>query len=143
MTTAYAATYAALVSLAGDDFTWSGSYARPASDIRSGLFAFLADYAGGLCAFCGDDLGEGWQACHIVSGGAGRRGYVPGNLAAGCADCNDADRDQGAIVALSTIMRADLIPTAWPTNTELRTMGQARKAEAEARRQAKRAARGM
>ena len=138
-----ASTHAALVAMAGASFDWNGSHARPDTDVRSGLFAFLIDYSGGLCAFCGDDAGSDWQACHIVSGGKGRRGYVPGNLAAGCADCNDADREQGAIVVLSTIMRADLIPTAWPTNTELRAMGKARKAAAEARRQAKREARGM
>jgi hypothetical protein len=136
--------HAALVTAAGPTFAWDGiPSSRPSSDIRSGLFAFLADYAGGTCAFCGDSLGEGWQACHIVSGGKGRRGYLPGNLAAGCADCNDADRDAGEVVALATIMRPDLVPSAWPTNAELIALGKARKVAAEARRAAKRARRGM
>lgn len=133
-----------LVTLAGPAFTWQGVPAsRPQTDIRTGLFAFLADYSGGLCAFCGEGLGDGWQACHIVSAGPMRRGYVAQNLAAGCSDCNEADRQNGPIVAYETIMRPDLIPSEWPTNKELVALGKQRKAEVEARRNAKSERRGM
>lgn len=131
-----------LIVAAGPTFSWPTPSSRPTSDIRAGLFAWLKDACGNVCAFCGE---EGvTQACHIVSaGGDGRRGYVPGNIAMGCDDCNETDRAAGPIVEYATILRPDLIPTEWPVNSELRKLGIDIKVENAKRREEKKRKRGM
>lgn len=118
--------------LAGSGFTWSASKsARPHSDIRTGLKAWLYQYAQGLCVFCAMPVSEGRsQACHIVSSGGPkvRRGYLAGNIANGCGDCNDRHGESFDIVPLSEIARPDLVPIVWPSNVELRNLGRAIKA---------------
>lgn len=131
-----------LTAMAGTDYSWPTGGSRPESDVRTGIMVFLADYAGGTCAFCGDAAPES-EVCHIVSGGRGRKGWVPGNLAHGCLECNDIDGENGEIIALETILRPDLIPTEWPSTKDLRAMGIAAKNAKREAREIKRVKRGM
>lgn len=138
--------YLTIALAAGPDFTWAGGgTARPETEVRAGIMAHLIASARGVCAFCGMVNDGAWEVCHIASGGYGngRKGWMPGNLAAGCIDCNDVDGDNGPLVAYETIVRPDLIVTEWPTRAELREIGKAEKAKREANRESKRIARGM
>lgn len=120
--------HAELVTLAGPDFSWPGIGSRPTSKngVRAGLMAWLANVAGGTCAFCGGPAGSDWEACHVVSAGPLRRGFTPPNLAVGCHACNIADRDSGhAVVPYATILRPDLIPHEWPATRVLSALGEA------------------
>lgn len=132
----------ALLTMAGHDYSWPAGGYRPTSSARSGLFAFLKDYADSKCAFCGvhDEHGE---ACHLVSGGPKRKGYVAGNLAYGCRDCNELDADNGKVIAQETIKFPKLIPTVWPSIPELTAQGELLKLESNMRKENKRAIRGM
>lgn len=138
------ATHKTLTLMAGPDHAWEGTGSRPTSDTRAGLFAFLADYANGICAFCGmySDNGE---ICHVISAGPKRKGFVPANLVWGCMECNDIDGEAGGFsdVSFGSITRADLIPTVWPTTSELTKRGiEIKKARAEAK-QIKKEIRGI
>ena len=129
-----------LVTLAGTDLSWDVPSARPTSreGYRAGLMTFLYTASQGICAFCGEDMAGEWNVCHIVSGGRNRRGWIAGNVVAGCADCNQTDQTKGFnIVPASSILRFDLIPQEWPSVPELKTMGSL-KAEAMKRKAAKR-----
>lgn len=136
-----------MVALAGPEYTWTGAGAsRPTLMVRNGLFAFLAEYADRVCVFCGERTEQGY-ACHIVSSGRtghdGRSGYLPGNLAYGCEDCNEIDRQNGPVIEFSTIRHPELIPTEWPKRSELAERGEAIGIERRARRELKKAKRGM
>lgn len=119
--------YNLLIAMAGAQFLWGGQYARPASNLRPGLYAFLKEYAKSFCVFCEayDDNGE---ICHIVSGtstvnseGRQRRGYIQGNIGYGCRMCNEIQAIDGRIVDYDSIARPDLIPVIWPDNAALKT----------------------
>lgn len=132
----------ALTVLAGPAYTWVGVGSRPTSDARVALMAFLKAYASSTCAFCGEEDANG-EACHIVSGGSARRGWVEGNLAYGCRTCNLIDAKEGTIVAFDSIVRPDLVPMAWPTMPELTREGRALKEKGDAETARKRALRGL
>lgn len=141
-----AETVSTMVALAGPDYSWPSGGSRPTLVIRNGLYAFLADYAGRRCAFCGEDTPEGY-ACHIVSSGReghdGRKGYMPGNLGYGCADCNEIDRQNGPVIEFDSILHPELIPTEWPNRKELAERGEAIAIEKRMKREVKRQKRGM
>ena len=71
----------------------------------------------GICAGCGLTLtGARVELCHIVACDYGK-GIVPGNVYAGCKECNDYDREvskgnPAAIVA--SMARPDLVQTVHP-----------------------------
>lgn len=117
---------------AGPDFTWTAvASSRPHTDIRTGLKRFLWEFANGKCVFCGAQTQfERSQACHIVSSGGPRvrRGYIAGNIANGCGDCNDAHKEQFDIVPIGEIRHPELVPMAWPSNVQLRNDGRLIKA---------------
>lgn len=136
------ATHTLMIIAAGANFDWPTAGSRPNTDPRSGLFAFLKDYANGICAFCGQ-ADENGEACHIVSGGKNRRGYVPGNLGYGCRACNEIDAEYGEIVSFESIRRPDLIPTEWPGMPELRRKGIQLKKESDNRKERIRQIRGL
>lgn len=138
------ATHQTLALMAGPDHAWEGTGSRPTSDTRAGLFAFLADYANGICAFCGMHSNNG-EVCHIISAGPKRKGFVPANLVWGCLECNDIDGEAGgyADVEFDSIKRVDLIPTMWPTMSELTKRGIAIKKDRMTTKQIKREIRGM
>lgn len=110
------------IAMAGDDFAWeAGSKGRPQGG-QAALLAWLMAQQDGICAACGEgnESGDVWQVCHIVSGGPNRRGYIAANVYGGHQTCNDADRDVfGAIVPLTSLVRADLVPTTYPTAADL------------------------
>jgi 5-methylcytosine-specific restriction endonuclease McrA len=122
-----------LIGLAGPDFTWTTSKSsRPHTDIRTGLREFLWNEANGECVFCEESVSlDRSHMCHIVSSGGPkvRRGYVPSNLALGCADCNARHSEVfGDVVPYAEIARPDRIPAAWPSNVDLRNRGRLLKA---------------
>lgn len=133
-----------LVDMAGADYSWPvvGVH-RLSSDARAGLRAWLGEVQNGVCAFCDEPLNEGWDICHIVSGGPQRKGWAEGNLAAGCRECNLLDARNGMVVAYETIIRRDLIPATWPAIVDLTDMGRQIKCEQELAKAAKAAKRGM
>lgn len=112
------------VAAAGASFDWAGykgACARPQGG-QAALLRYLTSVQGGVCAACGDDLNDGTalEVCHLVSGGAKRRGYVPGNLYAGHKSCNDDDRECfGAIVPPESLARPDVVLTTRPTTADL------------------------
>lgn len=134
-----------LILLAGELFGWDSATPgyRLSSDPRAGLRVWIGNHQNGKCAFCGCALGIDWELCHIVSGGPGKRGWVAGNIAAGCNDCNDIDAKAHAVIPFHTINHPELIPTEWPPTPILARMGKAEKAERENRKAEKRMARGM
>ena len=129
------------IAMAGDDFAWcSGSKGRPQGG-QAALLAWLMAQQGDVCAACGEgnEVGDVWQVCHIVSGGPNRRGYIAGNVYAGHQTCNDADRDvYGAIVPLTSLVRADVVPVTYPTASDLRDYAPTDRADRYARRLARR-----
>lgn len=137
-------THTMLVAMAGSTYDWATTPGhRPTSDVRQGLRMWLAAMQGDRCAACGDTLGEGWELSHVVSGGAARKGFVPGNIFAGCRACNEIDAENGPVIAFNSILFANLIPTEWPATTVLRDMGIAAKEEFTNRKNSRRKARGM
>lgn len=139
-------TIADMVLAAGPDYTWPAGGSRPTLMVRNGLYAFLASHAGMRCAFCGEYTTDGY-ACHIVSSGRtghdGRKGYLPGNLAWGCADCNEIDRANGPVIEFNSIAFPELIPTVWPSRKELEKEGTRIAQEKSDKREAKKRIRGM
>lgn len=135
-----------MVTLATPDYSWPNGGSRPTLMVRNGLFAFLASFAGMRCVFCGEHTDKGY-ACHIVSSGRtghdGRKGYLPGNLAYGCEDCNEIDRGNGPVIAFDSILHPELIPTEWPARKELELQGIAIGIAKNAKREVKRQKRGM
>jgi hypothetical protein len=125
---------------AGPDFTWATvKSSRPHIDIRTALKKYLWDYANGRCVFCDEPISfERSQACHIVSSGGPsvRRGYVAGNIANGCGDCNDDHGTRFEVVPMSEIARPDLVPSVWPAYKDLRVIGRAMREARQARRSA-------
>lgn len=144
--------HAALVTMAGEGMTWENApgSSRPASDVRPALFAYLAEYAGYVCVFCGmaDDERTG-EACHIVSSGGSvngnriRKGYVESNLGYGCRVCNEIDGETHSIVPFNSIVRPDLIPDKWPSFPTLRVMTKSLREEKESSRVLKCQVRGL
>lgn len=133
-----------LAHMAGVDYLWEGVKGyRLSSDPRAGLRLWLATVQNDTCAFCGDALGVDWELCHIVSGGPNKKGWLPGNIAAGCNVCNDIDAKAHAVIPFHTINRPELIPSEWPDITILSRMGKAEKVEKENRAKEKRMRRGM
>lgn len=80
------------------------------------LRAFLYNAAEGRCASCGDDLAADWVVCHVIPAtyaqDGERRGYVAGNLYAGCEACNDATGDDEPNVA--AFANPGGVPMVWP-----------------------------
>ncbi len=121
--------FAINVTLAGSEFNWTAANgstigSRPRSDAMPGLTAWLIACAGGICAACGEALDgtERIEVCHIVRGR--ERGYVPGNLYAGHTSCNNIDATvYGAIVPISSLVRADIVPTkTLPSHAQLKAL---------------------
>lgn len=137
--------HAALVAMAGTDFTWlatSGTH-RLTSDARVGLAAWLTDAQGSTCAFCGDSLGGKPELCHIVSGGEMRKGFLAPNIAMGCRDCNEIDSKAWKVIGYESIARADLVQIEWPDTPYLASLGRDLKIQNEDRKNKKREIRGM
>jgi hypothetical protein len=133
-----------LAYLAGLDYMWEGTKTyRLSSDPRAGLRVWMESVQSGKCAFCGGPLGIDWELCHIVSGGKEKRGWTPGNIAAGCNDCNDIDAKTHSVIPYGTINHPELIQTEWPPIPTLSRMGKAEKIEKENRKAEKRMRRGM
>ncbi len=121
-----ALSHAALVTLAGPDYTYPGvsGSSRPPASYRKALRADLLARQGGICPVCGDEA-EAAQFNHVVSRGPGVLGFMPLNVFAGCAVCNlrcavrfgtvdDEGRVlDGGIIPLSAFARPDLIPGEW------------------------------
>ena len=108
------------VTAAGTDYEWTTSpiaCSRPRSDAMRGLVAWLAVCQEGMCAACGLPFnGETLNINHIVSQGTKDRGYVAGNIYLGHRVCNETDSEiYGRIVPIASLIRADLIPTDYPT----------------------------
>lgn len=115
------------VAWAGVDYMWNGG-PRPGHRLsaapRRGLRQWLWEFSGGLCVFCDDEVPfEEFEMCHIVSRGPEKRGWLPGNIATGCAHCNITQAFLGPIVEFDSIKRPDLIPTEWPSTPFLRDKG--------------------
>lgn len=127
---------AGFVALAGPDFTWAGvrGCSRPASDVRKALRADLANRQGGICPVGGEPL-PGWSANasndwlpgvefnHIVARGPLVKGFIIGNIFAGCASHNAMTKplynDNGELISGVEVItpdmlaRPDLIPMEW------------------------------
>lgn len=117
-----------LATMAGIDFQWGRKFSRPKSDVRTGLRHFLWNYADGKCVFCANPIGtiEAMEMCHIVSAGDGRRGYLPGNIAAGCTRCNQTHAFlELDVIPISEILLPESVPMEWPSTVELRNDGRA------------------
>lgn len=127
-----------LVNWAGPDFMWTNGPSlgtRGNSAQRAGLRVFLLDYSNRTCVFCGTEVGTRvgqHEMCHIVAAGPNstptgqriRRGYVPGNIAIGCVECNaDQVERYGQIVPMAGILLPELVPVSWPRETDLRLAG--------------------
>ena len=125
-------TLAMLAIMAGPNHDWGGKYARPHSDVRTGLADFIYRYADGTCVFCESPVTrEDFEVCHLISaGGTGqaRRGFVPGNLASGCGRCNQKHAFMFTDIPMAEVKRPDLVPTVWPSTVELRHAGRLIKA---------------
>ncbi len=109
---------------AGTDFEWSTATlacSRPRSDAMRGLVAWLGEQQEGMCVACGEAFGgETLNINHIVSQGTRDRGYVAGNIYLGHRVCNETDSEvYGRIVPLSSLIRADLVPTDYPTRATM------------------------
>lgn len=126
-------TIAAHATLAGDGFKWEGKEGpRPPSYARKNLRRWLADQQGGLCPVCGDALRHA-QFNHVVSRGPHIRGFIGGNIFAGCALCNldcaltygtvddDGMVKDGGVIPFEHFARPDLIATTIPGPTFLKT----------------------
>lgn len=133
-------THSTMVAAALADWSTMGNTARLSSDPRAGLAAWMLAAQDGICAFCGDAAIQP-EVCHIVPGGRERKGWIAGNLAIGCRECNELDG--GNLVEFNSIKRADLIQMTWPERTELARIGKAEKVAKEKAREAKRIQRGM
>lgn len=90
------------------------------------LRAYLHTYSGGLCVVCEQEtiLAQGEddsaEIGHIIpastyGSSSARAGYLPGNVAVMCKCCNSSAKDFPFHLHLESI-RADLIPTEWPTD---------------------------
>lgn len=109
------------VALAGDDFTWEGvrGCGRPPSSymgrtgIRQALRLDLIARQGGVCFACGDNLDASAEFCHIVARGPHKRGWLPGNIAVGCAGCNERQKQAGPVVHIADMARPDVVPMEW------------------------------
>lgn len=143
---------------AGPDYLWEHATvpnSRPRSDAFPGLRAWLWDYAGGVCAACGDDLDGEVEVCHIVAArdpkkfakmgcdvdASGNRGYstLGGNLYLGHRGCNVKDGQMGPVVPLASFVAPECIPLTYPTRSQM-VMAMARedKAAIQASRDARR-----
>lgn len=118
MNNAHADAIALATVLAGPDYKWTHADAPTQVDSkhRRGLTMLLAAAQNGLCAACGDTLDGTTELCHIVASRVSGRGLMAGNVYAGHKGCNDDDaKVYGDIVPLDSMVRADLIPLAFPT----------------------------
>jgi hypothetical protein len=136
--------HAALVTMAGTDFMWDAAPTCTLARVQvHGLREYMRQAQGGLCAACGMALNEYGEMCHVVSAGPKSRGWVEGNIYLGHSACNEADRQHGAIVPLSSILRSDLILTEWPDATARRVMGEVQRDKTRAMVAEKQALRGL
>lgn len=125
--------HAALVTMAGDDMMWDAAPTCTLARVQvHGLREYMRQAQQGMCAACGLALNEYGEMCHIVSAGPKSRGWVAGNIYLGHMACNEADRQYGAIVPLSSLLRADLILTEWPDASDRRRMGEVQRDKARA-----------
>jgi 5-methylcytosine-specific restriction endonuclease McrA len=117
------------VDMAGDGFAWAGvkGTSRPASDVRTKLRDDLLNRQGGICPVCGDDVTHA-EFNHVVARGPKVKGFVAGNVFAGCASCNTdckneyGDGTDGGVIPLERFARPDVIPTEWTPFPVLRKM---------------------
>lgn len=108
---------------AGEDFAWDNGIAgwKPAGPVKVALREWLVSFQGGVCVFC-EAHDEALELCHIVSRGPKVKGFVAGNVAAGCTSCNARQKEAGPIVHLVDIARPDLIALDWPSVPTLKNM---------------------
>lgn len=114
----------ALVDMAGEGFTWAGvrGCSRPASDVRRALRDDLLARQGGICCACGREAVNA-EFNHIVARGPQVKGFVVGNIFAGCASCNAATKplydERGNLISGIEVLtpdmlaRPDLVPAEW------------------------------
>lgn len=131
------------VDLAGDGFMWEGVRGshRPPSSVRRALRDDLANRQGGICPVGGEMLpgfsateGNNWTAGvefnHVVARGPMVKGFVVGNVFAGCAAHNAMTKpiydENGNLISgieilrVSHFARPDVIPTEWTPFPTLR-----------------------
>ena len=131
-------------ALAGPLFLWDsvpkrspmGPNERPDSGWRIPLRMDLVARQGGICPVCGNALpGDGSiggivEFNHVVARGPHIRGFIKGNIFAGCAPCNSATKplydNDGMLISGREILdidyfaRPDLIPLDWTPTPILR-----------------------
>jgi hypothetical protein len=120
-------------TLAGPGFAWDGvkGSSRPASDVRSKLRDDLLNRQGGICPQCGK-VPATVEFCHLVARGPKIKGFIAGNVFAGCASCNASTKplydDNGTLIFGIEILtpdmlaRPDLVPDEWTPFPVLRAM---------------------
>lgn len=125
--------HATLVTLAGPDFTYPGvrGGSRPPATWRTGLRNWLVSAQGGICPVCAGPVRNA-QFNHVVSRGPGVKGFIEGNVFAGCATCNltcaysygsvndDGMVTDGGIIPLEAFKALEVIPTEWPGTATLK-----------------------
>ncbi len=118
---------AGFVALAGPDYSWAGvrGCSRPASDVRRALRADLLARQGNICPVGGETLtdADAIEFNHVVARGNGVRGFIPGNVFAGCAAHNAMTKPQhdhnGRVVSGKAVLwtadlaRPDVVPLEW------------------------------
>lgn len=127
---------AGFVALAGDGFAWAGvrGSSRPPASVRRALRDDLTARQGGICPVHGGALGErgAVEFNHVVARGPLVKGFVAGNVFAGCAGCNSLTKpiydESGALLSGVEVLteeffaRADLIPLEWTPFPVLRRL---------------------
>lgn len=123
----------AFVALAGPRFTWAGvrGCSRPAADVRKALRADLESRQGGICPVCGGPIRNA-EFNHLVARGPEVKGFLPGNIFAGCSSCNAATKplydNEGNLISGIEVLtpdmlaRPDLVPSEWTPFPVLRKM---------------------
>lgn len=114
----------AFVALAGERFTWAGvrGCSRPASDVRKALRDDLLARQGGICPVCGCEA-RNVEFNHLIARGPMVKGFVPGNVFAGCGACNASTKplydERGnlisgvEVITPDMLVRPDLVPSEW------------------------------
>lgn len=123
-------------AMAGADFAWrNGPFnrnepARPPSNVRKALRDDLLRRQGGICPQCGKPAVNA-EFCHLVARGPDTRGFVRGNIFAGCSSCNAKTKPEWntegnlvrgiAVLTPSDLERPDLVPNEWTPFPILKT----------------------